>query len=386
MQAYEQYLSRWRTAGLLDDFTADAIRHYESAQATPAGRRWQVVIALLLGGILLGAGVLLFVAAHWDDVSPIGRLSLVLGLLALFHVVGIATRERFSGFATTMHALGTVASGAAIALVGQIFNMQEHWPAAVMLWALCAAAGWWLLGDQFQQTLTLLLVPAWIVCEWSYRADVYNGSEVYLFRMIAVIAAVYLTAFLRSRRRAVFGILFGVSALALVVATVFLSSGWEWRYGLPNWGAVPIGLRLAAYGVMLLALGLAWILERRALLPASVVSAMALILPWLHTIIHEGMRPYTWNRPEPMVSMYAVVAFTCVFLAWWGVQQASKAIVNYGIAAFALTVMWFYFSDIMGKLDRSLGLILLGVLFLAGGWALEHTRRPLVAGFTEVQA
>jgi uncharacterized membrane protein len=386
MQAYEHYLSRWSGAGLLDEATASSIRNYEATQATPAGRRWQVVIALLLGGILLGAGVLLFVAAHWDDVSPIGRLELVLAMLTGFHIAGIATRERFSGFATTMHALGTVASGAAIALVGQIFNMQEHWPAAIMLWALCAAAGWWLLRDEFQQTLTLLLVPAWIVCEWSYRADVYNGSEVYLFRMIAVIAAVYLTAFLHSRRRAVFGILFGVSALALIIATALLSAGWMWRYGLPNWGSVPAGLRLGAYLVMALALASAWVLNRRALLPASVVTAMTLLLPWLHRIIHEGTRPYTWDRSEPMVTMYAVVAFTCALLAWWGVREASKAIVNYGIAAFALTVIWFYFSDVMGKLDRSLGLILLGVLFLAGGWALERMRRRLVASFTEVAA
>jgi uncharacterized membrane protein len=386
MQAYEHYLSRWSGAGLLDEATASSIRNYEATQATPAGRRWQVVIALLLGGILLGAGVLLFVAAHWDDVSPIGRLALVLGMLAAFHIAGIATRERFSGFATTMHALGTVASGAAIALVGQIFNMQEHWPAAIMLWALCAAAGWWLLRDEFQQTLTLLLVPAWLVCEWSYRAEAYNGSEVYLFRMIAVIAAVYLTAFLHSRRRAVFGILFGISALALVIATVFLSEGWSWHYGLPSWGSVPAGLQFGAYLVMALALAFAWILDRRALLPASVVTAMTLVLPWLHTIIHGRTRSYTWDRPEPMVTMYAVVALTCVFLAWWGVREASKAIVNYGIAAFALTVMWFYFSDVMGKLDRSLGLILLGVLFLAGGWALEQMRRRLVASFTEVAA
>lgn len=385
MQAYEHYLSRWSGAGLLDEATANDIRNYEAAQATPAGRQWQVVIALLLGGILLGAGVLLFVAAHWDDVSPMGRLGLVLTMLALFHGVGIATRERFSGFATTMHALGTVASGAAIALVGQIFNMQEHWPAAVMLWALCAGAGWWLLGDEFQQTLTMLLVPAWIVCEWSYRADVYHGSEVYLFRMIAVIAAVYLTGFLHSRRRAVFGILFGVSAVALLVTTVELSEGWGWSHGMPNWGSVPPGLRIGAFLVMAVALGVAWVLDRRAVLPAGVVTAMALLLPWLHKIVQEQTL-YKWTRTEPMVTMYAVVAATCVFLAWWGVQQASKAIVNYGIATFALTVMWFYFSDIMGKLDRSLGLILLGVLFLAGGWALERTRRRLVAGFSEVQA
>jgi hypothetical protein len=57
--------------------------------------------------------------------------------------------------------------------------------------------------------------------------------------------------------------------------------------------------------------------------------------------------------------------------------------VNYGIAAFALTVMWFYFSSVMDKLGRSFGLIVLGVLFLAGGWMLEMARRRLMAHMTE---
>src|ERR1700679_2559178 len=163
MQTFERYLIRWRSAGLIDEATESSIRKYESAEAQLSGRRWQVILALLMGGILLGAGVLLFVAAHWDDVSPGWRLALVLSMIALFHMAGVVAQERFTGFATTMHALGTVATGAAIALVGQIFNMQEHWPAAVMLWAMSALAGWWLLGDQFQQTLALLLVPAWLI-------------------------------------------------------------------------------------------------------------------------------------------------------------------------------------------------------------------------------
>ena len=265
MQAFEQFLVRWRSAGILDEVTEAAIRRYEESQAKPSGRRWQVILALVMGGILLGAGVLLFVAAHWDDVSPGVRLLLVMAMLALFHVAGILARERFSGFATTMHALGTVASGAAIALVGQIFNMQEHWPAAVMLWAICAAAGWW-LGDEFQQTLALLLVPAWLISEWTYRAQGYSGSDVYLWRMIAVIAAVYLTAFLHSRRRVVFGILFAASAIALAVATCVLGEeGWRWLYygwG-HDWGFVPVSLRIGAYAILLLTLGLAWLVDRR---------------------------------------------------------------------------------------------------------------------------
>jgi hypothetical protein len=36
----------------------------------------------------------------------------------------------------------------------------------------------------------------------------------------------------------------------------------------------------------------------------------------------------------------------------------------------------------MDKLGRSLGLIMLGVLFLAGGWLLERTRRRLIGHIT----
>ena len=65
-------------------------------------------------------------------------------------------------------------------------------------------------------------------------------------------------------------------------------------------------------------------------------------------------------------------------MIWWGVHKASKALVNLGIVGFAIAVGWFYFSDIFDKVGRSLGLIGLGILFLAGGWALEKARRRLI--------
>ena len=67
-------------------------------------------------------------------------------------------------------------------------------------------------------------------------------------------------------------------------------------------------------------------------------------------------------------------------------RERNKALINYGVVAFALTVLWFYFSNFMDKLNRSLGLIVLGVLFLGGGWALEKLRRRMVSQVKEATA
>jgi uncharacterized membrane protein len=223
MHTIEEALQRWIGAGVLDESTAERIRLFEASRERPAGLRWQVLLALIFGGILLAAGVTLFVAAHWDELSPTARFVVVLGMLAVLHVGGLLARPHFEWLAVTLHGVGTIAAGAAVALVGQIFNIQEHWPAGVLLWALCALAGWALLRDQVQQTISMLLVPAWVVCEWSARSDGYRGSELFAERMVMVFAALYLTAFLQSKKKLVFGLLFGAASVALIVGAAMLS-------------------------------------------------------------------------------------------------------------------------------------------------------------------
>ena len=143
---WERYLERWTTAGLIEPSTAERVRAYEAEQEKTQGLRWPVVFAIGLGGLLLGAGVLLFVAAHWDTLSPGERFGLVLLLVALFHVAGAFAAERFSVLSTTLHAVGTICLGAGIFLAGQIFNLQEHWPGGLhalgagRLGGLCAVA------------------------------------------------------------------------------------------------------------------------------------------------------------------------------------------------------------------------------------------------------
>ena len=303
------------------------------------------------------------------------------------HLAGGFVRKSYLGLSITLHAVGTISTGAAIALVGQIFNIQEHWPAAVLMWAVTALAGWILLQDQAQKTLTLLLVPAWMLSEIAFYADGHIGQEVYIGRFLLVWAVFYLTFFTSSKHRIVQGILFAAAAIAAAVGTGMMLDGWQ------SWSAeqtfLPFGLRVWAWiALAALPLVVAAFHGHKGLIPIAAALAYVIALPWCNRTWIEyqnfGPNHYTFTRHEPNLAAHALVAAFALFVCWWGVRLASKALVNLGIVGFAVAVAWFYFSDILDKVGRSLGLIGLGILFLAGGWALEKMRRRILAGMDSV--
>jgi uncharacterized membrane protein len=372
--AIDEALRRWVAAGLIDGDAEARIRSFEAGETRHAGVRWQVILALAFGSILLAAGVALFVAAHWDALAPLWRFLITLAMVAVFHVVAIAVRDRFAWLATALHAVGTVAAGAAVFLTGQIFNIREDWSAGVLLCLLAAGAGWLLLRDQVQQLMTLLLLPAWVMSEWAYRTGQYDGSAQYEFRLLAIFSIVLMTAFLGSKRQLAESVLViaGTVTLYISIPSLVASWAWDWR-ALPH---LPLSWKLAAWLVILAcaAAGVLW--KRVSLVPIGATLLLVVLLPFCHRQIqHFGS-----TQTEPNVLAYAVVALYSVLLAWFGVRQNLGSMINVGVLYFAITVGWFYFSDVMGKLDRSLSLMLLGVLVLGGGWLLEKMRRRLIAG------
>ena len=84
------------------------------------------------------------------------------------------------------------------------------------------------------------------------------------------------------------------------------------------------------------------------------------------------------ERAFDTVALYPWWVIGAGGLVAWGISEGRSERVNMGAAFFAATVVAFYFSEVMDKLGRSASLIGLGLLFLAGGWALERLRRRLV--------
>lgn len=352
MSAWEPWLERWHKAGLLDEEAVGRIRAHEAGAPAGQGYRWPILIALAFGVILLGAGILLFISAHWDEMSPGGRIAVVIGALAAVHLAGAWFAERFGALSSALHAVGTVACGGGIFLAAQIFNLEEHWPNGVLLWAVAAAAGWYLLRSWPQWMLLALAVPFWLAGEFTEKSyHDWRISE--LFVLLTCLC--YLSARAgadKEPRRRVLGWIGGIWLLPATMAAALEHGGLEY-----NW-------HLAAAIVLPLLAGYYFRGKEVVVLGGWTVWAIGLVVI---ADLREYLLVHVW------------CALGAVGMAAWGIRDSRPERVNLGLAGFAITVMFFYFSTLMDKMGRSASLIALGVLFLGGGWALERLRRRLMA-------
>lgn len=363
----EQQLQRWTAAGLLDTPSADRIRAFESAREVP-GVRWPVIFAIAFGSIMVAAGVLLFVAAHWDDLSPTQRFLIVLAMIAGFHLAAGALMPRMRPLGLALHAIGTAALGGGIFLAGQIFNLEEHWPGGILLWAIGAVLSWVLLRDWLQATLSALLIPAWIASEWSVRAEHYHGVDRITLQFLTLTAITYLSARRGTEDSYFRRALVWIGGIALLPCSIILvASSRDLEF--PPHGPMPIPARacglLMAFALPLLA---AYFLRGNAFVWNIGYAAWVYVI----TLLDE-------RRVAQNVTIHLLGAIASVGLVLWGLQEQRRERINLGVAGFAITIIVFYFSEVMGKLGRSASLIGFGILFLLGGWQLEQLRRKLVA-------
>jgi uncharacterized membrane protein len=362
-ESWQSALDRWSSAGLVDAPTVARIRDFEASQEQPRHLRWPILIAIGFGALMLAAGVLLFVSAHWDDLSPSGRFSLVLALVAIFHIAGAVFSERFPALSLALHGVGTASLGAGVFLAAQIFNLQEHWPGGVMLWALGAWIGWALRRDWLQAAFVALLTPAWLASEWIDATERMKDSEQIVAQGLLLLALTYLSAMTAEHREPVRRVLAWIGGIAVVPLTIMAIPQRWWGN---NNDVLSNHLLVVGMGVgTILPLVLAWWLRRRA--------------AWMNLVTGLWVFVLGSISPDAKLTPYIWTAIASLGLIAWGVYEARRERINLGVIGFGLTVLVFYFSNVMDKLGRSASLIGLGLLFLILGWGLEVTRRRLVA-------
>jgi uncharacterized membrane protein len=82
-----------------------------------------------IGSVLIGIGIISFVAAHWEDIPRDMKVIMIFAVMLVVHIAGFCLWRIFDWFPKLGHTLvllGTLIFGANIGLMAQIFHIQSN--------------------------------------------------------------------------------------------------------------------------------------------------------------------------------------------------------------------------------------------------------------------
>jgi uncharacterized membrane protein len=95
-----------------------------------------IKVVVTIGAILIGLGVLSFIASNWDGIGKIAKLAIICVAFVGSNLTGYMLSNSYPRTGRSLIYLGTLVYGAGIFLIGQMFNFGGDFTTAFLLWAL----------------------------------------------------------------------------------------------------------------------------------------------------------------------------------------------------------------------------------------------------------
>jgi uncharacterized membrane protein len=163
-----QEAEQWRTEGLIDASVYEQLSdRYQFSEIETVARNRFIVILLGLGSVLLGLGIITFVAANWQVWSREWKVTLLLSGFVGINAVGFylwrrPTQRWQRRLGQGLLLLGALALGANMALMSQLFHQSG------LLYQLFIIWGLGVLAMAYSLRLTLLGILAALLIGLGY--------------------------------------------------------------------------------------------------------------------------------------------------------------------------------------------------------------------------
>jgi uncharacterized membrane protein len=158
-QRLEADLAQWEADGVIAPAAGAAIR-LALPRLSP-GVNIAVVVAIV-GGLLIAAAFLAFVAAHWIEIARLFRLAILFAGIAVAYGLGAwFARSGRPVLADLCAGVGAIVFGAGIALVGQMYHLGGDFAGGMLLWAIGALAAAALTGSRGALAVALVAAGIW---------------------------------------------------------------------------------------------------------------------------------------------------------------------------------------------------------------------------------
>lgn len=392
-------LDEWQRRGLIGTSQVRRIRtHYGLAPRPAEDVRSKGRLALLLGGlgaVLVGVGVILFVAANWQQLDRPLKVGLLLGLLASAYGVGFWLRfgpgenPRIGG---ALIFLGSLIFGANVFLLAQIYHVRAGEPMLLAWWAAGTFAVAYVAGSRGSLYLALLVAVIWYpsqLAAWDVER-LANDAPVALSALVPYGLLMVSCGELQRSFRATRGMATAWEPVGLVVAltpvwVLSFASFW-WLVGRIDRSStaaaaatasallpVQVSFGVIAAAMLVLTLAATWRYGFSRVQLVQAGGTLALAASSLLALFHPFVAPAAYAVVFNLVLLVAILWAIVI-----GLWTRREAWINIGLIFFVLLVVARYFDLFFGLMDRSLAFIVAGVALLAGGYLLERSRRGLL--------
>ena len=379
-------IEKIQEAGLI---TAEQQRQIiEHFKLKEEGSKFLAIISFV-GAVLVACGIILLIAANWEEIPRGVKIAAGLLLMLGAHGGGWYLREVNGQYRKSGEALHLVGSGlflGNIALIGQIYHLSARPPNAILLWWAGIAALPWLLRSKAQHVLSLLAFGLWFGMEINQEGSpVFFGNDEYQILLYALLGLVYLGGGYCLRRTSFTEFASPMEKLGLVA---FLAFAYPLTWGMlyrQHGGLATVSPwifpALAALALLLLAGGLPTLpdLSRQWRWTWGLTLAGGIGLLAGELFLAPHWTAYYDRHTDGYHWACAVGLFVfCLLQIQVGVQRRSEFMVNLGVAFIALIIIATYIN-LVGSMART-GLMFLvgGVFLIVFGIYLEKKRRGLM--------
>lgn len=412
-QRLHQDLDKWRAAGVIDDQTEARIR-----ATLPAVSPWAINPTLIFSGIgalILGLGIILIIAANWDEIQPVTKLSMVAGFLISSSLgSGFAFQRQMPALGQALALLTALAFGGAMALVAQIFHLPANAAGGFWLWALGAL----IVGFFFDSQWAMRVSGFALILSQYYFNDDFSSDDwgQPIFWQALPVLIFHLIWSMKSQNRSLHwlsfvGLMFFVyeplnafepytENLIAIFPILWLSTIWlipaVWEHA-KNWvekqGWAAFAVCVAFFVLFVDADDFdqqSEIFLPTILLVGAVIyyywkksgnMALGLTLPVLYFGYLLPLRIGTIESLE--LAAYQIIHIgLSIAVIFVGSKLNNRNIINIGFGFLILVLSKLYFTFFWSQMDRGLAFVIGGILMLGLGWFLEKRRRKLMAGLS----
>lgn len=306
-----------------------------------------VTILLLIGSLLLGLGILSFIASNWRILGKPYKFSIIMIIFFICNLAYYKLYETYPKTSISSIYIGLITFGSGIFLIGQMFNYGGNFSTAFLLWAI----------GIFPYTLFLKDKILFIVCDIFLIIYIVDHFSLGTFP-IAILIAIPLIYFC-SIRLFFNPIITFFNNLVVLYAIAFTLERYINNYTISTFTFFIIGI-IMYYGY----LGYhKYIFNLQGNIIYG-IAGLALTFPdnW------EGIKFFTVQN-----SKVISIIFSICFLIFLLLQTHKKNIISLFFIFFI--IMRFYFDTLYDFIPKSLFFIIGGLILLGFGYYFERFRR-----------